>query len=167
MGLVIHKSDTRGRAEHGWLSSRHTFSFADYYDLQRMGFGLLRVINDDVVQPGMGFGTHPHKNMEIISIPLTGFLKHKDSMGNEHIIQAGEIQVMSAGTGITIRSTMARIPKQLIFYKYGYSRKRKILLRDMVRKHFLNRDVRISSSYWSHQKKVLVVCGLIKVPIFL
>lgn len=101
MGRVIHKSDTRGRAEHGWLSSRHTFSFSDYYDPDRMGFGLLRVINDDVVQSGMGFGTHPHKNMEIISIPLIGSLKHKDSMGNEHTIQAGEIQVMSAGTGIT------------------------------------------------------------------
>jgi len=97
----IHRADSRGVAEHGWLHSRHTFSFAGYYDPERMGFGKLRVINDDVVEPGAGFGTHPHDNMEIISIPLSGGLRHRDSMGNEHIIQAGDIQVISAGTGIT------------------------------------------------------------------
>jgi redox-sensitive bicupin YhaK (pirin superfamily) len=101
MAIDIHHSDSRGMAEHGWLSSRHTFSFANYYNPKRMGFGLLRVINDDVVQPGMGFGRHPHDNMEIISIPIMGSLKHKDSMGNEHVILASEVQVMSAGTGIT------------------------------------------------------------------
>jgi len=101
MKKTLHKADTRGVAEHGWLSSRHTFSFAEYHDPERMRFGLLRVLNDDVVQPGMGFGTHPHENMEIISIPLVGELRHQDSMGNTQIITAGEVQIMSAGTGIT------------------------------------------------------------------
>ncbi len=101
MKKTVHKADTRGVAEHGWLSSRHTFSFAEYRDPERMGFGLLRVINDDVVQPNMGFGTHPHENMEIISIPLTGELRHHDSMGNTQHIKAGEVQIMSAGTGLT------------------------------------------------------------------
>lgn len=101
MKMTLHKSDTRGVAEHGWLSSRHTFSFAEYHDSERMGFGLLRVINDDVVQAGKGFGTHSHEDMEIISIPLAGELHHKDSMGNVEGITKGEVQVMSAGTGIT------------------------------------------------------------------
>lgn len=101
MTIEVHKSDSRGLAEHGWLSSRHTFSFSNYHNPGRMGFGTLRVINDDVVQQDMGFGEHPHNNMEIISIPIKGCLKHKDSMENEHVIQSGEIQVMSAGTGIT------------------------------------------------------------------
>lgn len=100
METVIHRTDSRGRAEHGWLSSRHTFSFAGYYDRERMGFGKLRVINDDVVAPGRGFGTHPHDNMEIVSVPLSGSLRHQDSMGNIHVIRKGEIQIMSAGTGI-------------------------------------------------------------------
>jgi quercetin 2,3-dioxygenase len=98
---VLHKAETRGDADHGWLHSRHTFSFADYYDPERMNFGMLRVLNDDIVQAGMGFGTHPHNNMEIISIPLEGDLEHKDSMGNVSVIKQGDIQVMSAGTGIT------------------------------------------------------------------
>jgi quercetin 2,3-dioxygenase len=98
---VLHKADTRGDANHGWLHSRHTFSFADYYDPERMNFGALRVLNDDYVAPGMGFGTHPHDNMEIISIPLEGDLEHKDSMGTVSVIKSGDVQVMSAGTGIT------------------------------------------------------------------
>jgi len=97
---IIHKSETRGRANHGWLDTRHTFSFADYYNPERMHFGVLRVLNDDIVSPGMGFGKHPHDNMEIISIPLEGDLEHKDSMGNVTVINQGDIQVMSAGTGI-------------------------------------------------------------------
>ena len=101
MKTVLHKSDTRGLADHGWLKSRHTFSFASYHNPERMGFGRLRVINDDVVQPSKGFGTHPHENMEIVSIPLSGELRHQDSMGNTQLIRAGEIQIMSAGTGIT------------------------------------------------------------------
>jgi len=97
----MHKADSRGLADHGWLVSRHTFSFADYHNPERMQFGLLRVINDDIVNPSMGFGTHPHENMEIISIPLAGSLRHQDSMGNKHIITTGEVQIMSAGSGLT------------------------------------------------------------------
>lgn len=97
---VLHKAETRGNANHGWLQSYHTFSFANYYNPERMHFGVLRVLNDDTVQGGMGFGTHPHDNMEIISIPLEGDLEHKDSMGNATVIRNGDVQVMSAGTGI-------------------------------------------------------------------
>jgi len=98
--IIIHKADTRGQADHGWLISRHTFSFANYYNPDRIHFGALRVLNDDIVEAGMGFDTHPHDNMEIISIPLEGDLEHKDSMGNISVIKQGDIQVMSAGTGI-------------------------------------------------------------------
>ncbi len=99
--VVLHKADTRGVADHGWLNSRHTFSFANYHNPERMHFGVLRVLNDDRVAAGMGFGTHPHDNMEIISIPLEGDLEHKDSMGNVAVIKHGDVQVLSAGTGIT------------------------------------------------------------------
>jgi len=101
MKTIIHKSDSRGFANHGWLKSYHSFSFASYHNPERMSFGMLRVLNDDLVQPKMGFGTHPHKNMEIISIPLKGALSHQDSMGNKRAIEVGEVQVMSAGTGLT------------------------------------------------------------------
>lgn len=98
---ILHKADTRGDANHGWLHSKHSFSFGNYYDPQRMNFGLLRVLNDDMVSGGMGFGTHPHENMEIISIPLQGDLEHKDSMGNTTVIRKGDVQIMSAGTGVS------------------------------------------------------------------
>ena len=97
---VLHKANTRGHANHGWLESYHTFSFANYHNPERMNFGVLRVLNDDRVSQGMGFGKHPHDNMEIISIPLEGDLEHQDSMGNTTVIKEGDIQAMSAGTGI-------------------------------------------------------------------
>lgn len=100
MKTTLHKAATRGHASHGWLDSWHTFSFANYHDAARMHFGVLRVLNDDTVAPGMGFGKHPHNNMEIISIPLHGDLEHQDSMGNKQVIRQGDVQVMSAGTGI-------------------------------------------------------------------
>ncbi|MFM7311209.1 MAG: pirin family protein [Flavobacteriales bacterium] len=98
---VLHKADSRGRADYGWLKTNYSFSFANYYNPDRMHFGALRVLNDDFIAAGMGFGTHPHDNMEIITIPLEGTVAHKDSMGNAGTITAGEVQVMSAGTGIT------------------------------------------------------------------
>jgi len=97
---VLHKADTRGHADHGWLNAYHSFSFASWYNPDRVQFGTLRVLNDDTIAAGMGFGTHPHDNMEIITIPLEGDLAHKDSMGNTEVIKNGDIQVMSAGTGI-------------------------------------------------------------------
>jgi len=101
MSRALHRADSRGLADHGWLRSRHTFSFAGYHNPARMGFGLLRVLNDDRVASSQGFSTHPHKDMEIISLPLSGSLRHQDNMGNKHVIRAGEVQLMSAGSGIT------------------------------------------------------------------
>ena len=100
MKTVLHKAETRGSADHGWLKTHHTFSFANYYDPERVHFGALRVLNDDFVEGGKGFGMHPHDNMEIITIPLTGDLQHKDNMGNSAVIREGDVQVMSAGTGV-------------------------------------------------------------------
>lgn len=100
MKTIFHKSTERGHANHGWLDSHHSFSFAHFYDPEKIHFGALRVLNDDIVQGGMGFGSHPHDNMEIISIPLSGDLEHKDSMGNAGVIRQNDVQIMSAGTGI-------------------------------------------------------------------
>ena len=100
MKKAFHASETRGNANHGWLNANHSFSFANYHNPERMNFGALRVLNDDTIAAGMGFGTHPHENMEIITIPLERDLEHKDSMGNIGVINEGEIQVMSAGTGV-------------------------------------------------------------------
>lgn len=100
MNTVIHRADSRGYADHGWLKSHHTFSFAGYMDPTRVRFGLLRVLNDDIVRGGAGFGEHPHDNMEIVSIPLSGALAHKDSTGRSEVIRQGEVQIMSAGSGI-------------------------------------------------------------------
>ena len=100
MKKTYHSSSSRGEANHGWLHAKHSFSFASYFNPERVQFGVLRVLNDDIIAPGMGFGTHPHDNMEIITIPLEGALEHKDSMDNVGVIEADEIQVMSAGTGV-------------------------------------------------------------------
>lgn len=100
MKKVIHRADSRGLAQHGWLTSRHTFSFANYYHPERQNFGALRVLNDDIVAGGMGFGTHPHDNMEIVSIPLKGALEHRDNMGTTAVIKENDVQIMSAGTGV-------------------------------------------------------------------
>ncbi|MFA0962831.1 pirin family protein [Roseivirga sp. BDSF3-8] len=100
MKTIEYKSDTRGAANHGWLNAKHTFSFANYYDPSRMHFGALRVFNDDIVQGGTGFGKHPHDNMEIVTLVLDGRLRHKDSTGHEGVISPGEVQFMSAGTGV-------------------------------------------------------------------
>ena len=101
MKKTLHPENTRGSADHGWLKARFSFSFGSWVDRNRMGFGLLRVINDDIIEPSGGFGTHGHENMEIVTIPLTGELAHKDSMGNTETIKAGEVQRMSAGSGLT------------------------------------------------------------------
>jgi len=100
MKTTLHKSQERGHADHGWLKTYHSFSFANFYNPAKTQFGLLRVLNDDYVAAGMGFGMHPHDNMEIVTIPLSGALQHRDSMGNTSIIRKGDIQIMSAGTGI-------------------------------------------------------------------
>ena len=101
MKTIIHTAESRGIANHGWLNSRHTFSFAGYHNPDRMNFGVLRVLNDDIVKGGTGFGAHPHRNMEIVSIPISGALEHLDSTGRHKIIKSGEVQIMSAGRGIT------------------------------------------------------------------
>src|SRR5689334_16000038 len=100
MKTVLHKANSRGHADHGWLNAYHSFSFAGYHDPSRVDFGALRVLNDDTVAGYNGFGQHPHDNMEIITIPLEGQIQHKDSMGNTGVIKKGEVQVMSAGTGV-------------------------------------------------------------------
>jgi hypothetical protein len=97
---IIDRSESRGHASHGWLDSHHTFSFAGYYNPERVHFGVLRVLNDDIVEGGKGFDTHPHENMEIISIPISGDLEHRDSIGNRGVIRQGDVQIMSAGTGV-------------------------------------------------------------------
>lgn len=117
MKTTLHQANTRGHANHGWLNSYHTFSFAGYYDPQRMHFGALRVLNDDTVSAGMGFGQHPHDNMEIISIPTYGDLKHKDTMGNETLIKEGDIQVMSAGSGLMHSEMNANPDKEVRFFQ--------------------------------------------------
>jgi len=117
MKTILHKANTRGHADHGWLNTYHTFSFAGYHDPQRMHFGALRVLNDDTVGPGMGFGRHPHDNMEIISIPTYGNLEHKDSMGNTQVIRQGEVQVMSAGTGVEHSEKNKNRDKEVRFFQ--------------------------------------------------
>ncbi|HSC54605.1 MAG TPA: pirin family protein [Phnomibacter sp.] len=115
--MSLHKANTRGHANHGWLNSFHSFSFAEYYNPQRIHFGALRVLNDDTVAAGMGFSKHPHDNMEIISIPTFGDLRHKDSMDNETVIKQGDIQIMSAGTGVAHSEMNANHDKEVRFFQ--------------------------------------------------
>lgn len=159
---VLHTSQSRGNANHGWLKSRHSFSFAHYYNPERMHFGVLRVLNDDIVAPGMGFGTHPHDNMEIISIPLEGDLEHKDSMGNLAVIKEGDIQVMSAGTGITHSEYNKNKNKEVKFLQIWLFPNRKnvtprydqISIRDVEKKNSFNQVLSPDPNdqgVWIHQ----------------
>jgi quercetin 2,3-dioxygenase len=136
MTTVLHKANTRGHANHGWLNSWHTFSFGGYHDPSRIHFGALRVLNDDTVAPGMGFGKHPHDNMEIISIPLEGDLEHGDSMGNTTVIKQGDVQAMSAGTGIVHSEKNKNNDKQVRFLQIWVFPKEKNVLPRYDQKSF-------------------------------
>lgn len=140
MEKIIHKANSRGYANHGWLKSYHTFSFAKYYNPDRMNFGKLRVLNDDVVQPKMGFGTHPHENMEIISIPISGALSHKDSMQNERAITVGEVQVMSAGKGLTHSEFNASLTEETNFLQLWIVPEKQNVTPYYDQKEFLEED---------------------------
>jgi len=149
MKKVVHRADERGTAEHEWLHSKHSFSFADYYNPERMDFGKLRVLNDDIVEPGQGFGTHHHENMEIVSIVLDGALEHKDSTGNHGVIKKGEIQRISAGSGI-------------MHSEYNHSKKEKV---NFLQIWIYAKEQNIKPSYeqknfnWKKNELKLVVSG--------
>lgn len=118
MKTIVHKADDRGFANHGWLQANHSFSFANFFNPDKIQFGALRVLNDDIIAPSMGFSTHPHDNMEIITIPLKGTLKHKDSMGNTwEMLEAGEVQVMSAGSGVQHSEMNAKTDEYLNLFQ--------------------------------------------------
>jgi redox-sensitive bicupin YhaK (pirin superfamily) len=140
MKTILHKAGTRGHAHHGWLDSYHTFSFAGYYDTARIHFGALRVLNDDKVAGGMGFGAHPHDNMEIISIPTSGELEHKDSMGNVQVIKQGDVQVMSAGTGIQHSERNKNHKEEVKFFQIWVFPKEKNVEPRYDQKHFSDAD---------------------------
>lgn len=140
MKTILHKADTRGHAEHGWLNSYHSFSFANYHNPERMHFGALRVLNDDTVKQGMGFGKHPHDNMEIISIPLFGDLHHKDSTGRDEIIRQNDVQIMSAGSGIAHSETNANNNKDVKFLQIWIFPKERNIEPRYEQKTFLPED---------------------------
>ena len=133
---VIHRAETRGHADHGWLDTHHTFSFAGYHDPERIHFGALRVLNDDHVAGGRGFGTHPHDNMEIISIPLEGDLEHQDSMGNRTVIKQGDVQLMSAGTGVRHSEKNAHADRPVKFLQIWVFPKEKNITPRYDQQHF-------------------------------
>ncbi len=140
MKTILHKARTRGHANHGWLDSYHTFSFAGYYDTERIHFGALRVLNDDTVAGGMGFGAHPHDNMEIISIPTSGDLEHQDSMGNQQVIRQGDVQVMSAGTGITHSEKNKNRYQEVEFFQIWVFPKQKNVTPRYDQQHFTDTE---------------------------
>jgi len=140
MKTIVYKAQTRGHANHGWLDSFHTFSFAAYHDPERIHFGVLRVLNDDTVAGGMGFGTHPHDNMEIISIPTEGELEHKDSMGNTQVIRQGDVQVMSAGTGIQHAEKNKNRDKPVKFFQIWVFPNKKNVTPRYNQQHFSDAD---------------------------
>ncbi len=128
----LYPETARGKADHGWLNARHTFSFASWHDPEKIHFGVLRVLNDDRIAAGMGFGMHPHDNMEIITIPLSGSVRHRDSMGNEGTIGSGEIQVMSAGSGVTHSEFNASRTDELSLFQIWIFPDTKNVPRDMI-----------------------------------
>jgi redox-sensitive bicupin YhaK (pirin superfamily) len=136
MKTIKHPADSRGKANHGWLKSAHTFSFAHYHDPSRERFGLLRVLNDDEVSGGEGFGTHPHRDMEIVSIPLEGALLHRDSMGQESVIRPGDVQVMTAGSGVTHSEFNASKEETVIFLQIWIFPKERNLVPRYSEKNF-------------------------------
>lgn len=152
MKKILHKANTRGHAHHGWLDSYHTFSFAGYHNPERIHFGALRVLNDDTVAGGMGFGTHPHDNMEIISIPTEGELEHKDSMGNVQVIRSGDVQVMSAGTGIRHAEKNRNQDKPVKFFQIWVFPNKKNVTPRYDQKSFVDAD--------KHNKLLTVVSPL-------
>lgn len=136
MKIEIHPSTERGAGEHGWLHARHSFSFASYYNSRRMGFGALRVLNEDVIEPGYGFGAHSHDNMEIVTIILEGALEHKDSAGNSGVLAAGDIQRMSAGTGLTHSEYNASQTERVHLLQIWITPEEKNIKPSYAQKHF-------------------------------
>lgn len=142
MESVLHEAASRGFGQHGWLTTHYSFSFASYYDRTRMGFGLLRVLNDDTIAPGAGFGQHPHDNMEIITIPLSGMLRHEDSMGNTETVSVGEVQVMSAGTGVFHSEYNASTTEPLSLLQIWIETNKKNVTPRYDQKHISDEDLR-------------------------
>ncbi len=156
MNQIFHSHKDRGHVSMGWLDSHHSFSFGHWYNPEKTNFGALRVLNDDIVEPSMGFGTHPHQNMEIVSIPLFGELAHKDSIGTIGVIQTGDVQIMSAGTGIQHSEFNHSNDKKVNFLQIWILPKNKILLQDMIKNHFLDQVGQTNSKPLFHLTMTLL-----------